>query len=348
MRPLREYDSCNSHSLLHTTHIGGKSGLVTDGGGDTTEKGGHLGTGLGESENVVNEEQHILSLLITEVLGDGKTGKSNSGSGTRGLVHLSEDYGSIQGCFLGHSRPLTKSDLGVTLKVDDTGLSHLVVQVVTLSSSLTDTGEDGVTTVSLGDVVDKLLDQDGFTDTGTTEKSNLSSTSVGGEEVDDLDTGLEDLGLGGLLDELRGVGVDGGVLDTLDRTTLVDGLTNDVHDSTERVSRERGTQKGAISPKSGGSDGDGDGSTSVDDLLASDETLGTVHGNGSDSVLTQVLGDLEDKSSSSSLSAELDLEGVQDRGEVVRVEVDIDDGTNDGLDGTGLNGSGGSVGSGRD
>jgi hypothetical protein len=33
---------------------------------------------------------------------------------------------------------------------------------------------------------------------------------------------------------------------------------------------------------------------------------------------------------------------------VVRVEVDIDDGTNDGLDGTGLNGSGGSVGSGRD
>lgn len=46
------------NTLLHTTHVDGKSGLVTDGRGDTTEKGGHLGTGLGETENVVNEEKH--------------------------------------------------------------------------------------------------------------------------------------------------------------------------------------------------------------------------------------------------------------------------------------------------
>jgi len=38
----------------------------TDGRGDTTKQGGHLGTGLSESENVVDEQQHILTLLITE------------------------------------------------------------------------------------------------------------------------------------------------------------------------------------------------------------------------------------------------------------------------------------------
>lgn len=53
-----------------------------------------------EPENVVNEEQHILSLLVSEVLGDRKTSKSDSGSSTGGLVHLSEN----------------ESDLGVTVE----------------------------------------------------------------------------------------------------------------------------------------------------------------------------------------------------------------------------------------
>jgi hypothetical protein len=56
-----------------------------------------------------------------------------------------------------------------------------------------------------------------------------------------------------------------------------------------------------------------------------------------------VLGDLEDKGSLGSTSLELNLEGVEDRGKVLGVEVDIDDGTNNGLDGTDLVRGGGSV-----
>jgi hypothetical protein len=48
--------SCDT--LLHLTHVDGKGGLVTDGGGDTTEQSRHLGTSLGKSENVIDEEQH--------------------------------------------------------------------------------------------------------------------------------------------------------------------------------------------------------------------------------------------------------------------------------------------------
>lgn len=51
---------------------------------------------MGESENVVDEEQHILSLLVSEVLGDGKTSKGDSGSGSWGLVHLTEDWESAR------------------------------------------------------------------------------------------------------------------------------------------------------------------------------------------------------------------------------------------------------------
>jgi peptide chain release factor 1 len=223
-----------------------------------------------------------------------------------------------------------------------------VVQVVTLTGALTDTGEYRVTTVGLGDVVDELLDEHSLADTGTAEETDLATTSVWGEEVDDLNTGLEDLGLGGLVDELGGVGVDGRELDALDLTTLVDGLTDDIHDTT------REDQQGVSdvetlaldSPEGSGADGDLDGGARVDDLLATYETVGTVHGNGADGVLSQVLGNLEDESAALGLGlalGELDFESVQDRGEVVRVEVDVDDGTNDGLDGTGLKVGGGGV-----
>ena len=79
----------------------------------------------------------FLVVGLLDLLSDGKTSKGDTGTGSRGLVHLTED----------------KSDLGLALEVDDTGLLHFVVQIVTLTSTLADTAEHGVTTVSLGDVV---------------------------------------------------------------------------------------------------------------------------------------------------------------------------------------------------
>jgi hypothetical protein len=168
--------SGGGNSFLEGTQIGSESGLVTDSGRDTSEKGGHFGASLGESEDVIDEQKHILVLFISEVLSDGETGKSDTGSGTWGLVHLSVDEGGLG---------------AVTLDIDDTGLNHFVVEIVTLTSSLSDTSEDGVTTMGLGDIVNKLHDEYGLTDTGTTEKSNLSSSSVGSKEINNLDTYIQ-------------------------------------------------------------------------------------------------------------------------------------------------------------
>ena len=111
------------HYVRWVPRGGGEGWLITDSRGDTTKQGRHLRTGLGELENVVNEQQHILTLLIAEILGDGEASQSDTSTGTRGLVHLTED----------------QSDLGVTLQVDDTCLNHLVVQVVSLTDALADT-----------------------------------------------------------------------------------------------------------------------------------------------------------------------------------------------------------------
>ena len=267
----------------------------------------------------------ILTLLVTEVLGDGKTSKSDTGTGTWGLVHLTED----------------ESDLGLAVELNDTGLLHFVVQIVTLTSTLTDTSEDRVTTVSLGDVVlwrlsaigkhvvwnrkayNELLNEDSLADTGTAEKTNLTTTGVRGEKVDNLDTSDKNLGRGGLVNELGGFGVNGGELGALDGTTLVNGVTSDVHDATETA----------------GTDGDHDGGTGVDDLAATDETLSTVHGNATDDVLTQMLlelvrqrrvaggqcgeayGDLENEL----LATVLGGNGVENGGQLLTVELDCEE-----------------------
>ena len=153
--------------------------------------------------------------------------------------------------------------------------------------------------MSLGDIVNELLNKHSLADTSTTKETDLATTGVRGEQVDDLDTRLEDLGGGRLVDERGRLCMDGAELVALDGAALVDGLANDVHDAAERLAADRNT----------------DGRASVDDLLATDETLGTVHGNGTDRVLAEVGGDLEDETTTVEVD---DLEGVEDGGEGFR------------------------------
>lgn len=164
--------------------------------------------------------------------------------------------------------------------------------------------------MGLGDVVDEFLNQHSLADTSTTEETNLATTGVGGKEIDDLDTSFQDLGSGGLVDECGGFGVNRRHLDTLDGATLVNGLTNNIHDTTQSCL----------------SDGNLNGSTGIDDLGTTDETLGTVHSNGTDRVLTEMGRDFQNEATTLEV---LDLEGIEDGREVVGVELDIDDGTND-------------------
>jgi len=170
--------SGGSNTLLEGTHIGGEGGLISDSGWDTSEKGGHLRASLGETEDVVDEKKHILVLLISEVLSDGESSETDTSSGTRGLVHLTVHEGGLGSGAIG---------------LDDTRLDHFVVKIISFTGSLTDASEDGETTMKFGDVVDKLHNQDGLADTGTTEKTNLTSFGVRSQKVDNLNTGDEQL-----------------------------------------------------------------------------------------------------------------------------------------------------------
>merc|ERR1719423_488704 len=163
--------------------------------------------------------------------------------------------------------------------------------------------------MGLGDVVNQFHDQDSLADTSASEETNLTSLGVGGKEIDNLDTSDKNLLLDAHVLELWSLGVDGLSLVSGNGTPLINGLTNDVDDSAKSLRSDR----------------DHDGVASVIDDLASDQTLGTVHGDGSDGVLSQMLGDLQDELG----LTVLDLEGIENLWESF-IELDVNDGTNDG------------------
>src|SRR5699024_2468248 len=75
-------------ALLQRAHLVGQRRLVTHGGGHAAEQRGDLLAGLGEAEDVVDEEQHVLLLDVTEVLRHRQRGQGDAQAGARRLVHL--------------------------------------------------------------------------------------------------------------------------------------------------------------------------------------------------------------------------------------------------------------------
>mmetsp|Transcript_32263 Transcript_32263/g.73162 ORF Transcript_32263/g.73162 Transcript_32263/m.73162 type:complete len:337 (-) Transcript_32263:274-1284(-) len=211
------------NTLLQPSHIGSEGGLVPDGRRDTAEQGRHLRTSLGEAEDIVDEKKDVLSLLVTEVLGDGESRQGNAGAGARRLVHLSVHKSGLAA--LGGPTGL--------IDLDDTSLNHLVVKIVSFTRALADSGEDRVSTVVHGDVVNELHDNDGLSDTGTSEESDLTALGVRREEIDDLDSGDENLLRLTLLGEGWRRPVEGGELLLAlgeDGSLLVDGFADDIDD----------------------------------------------------------------------------------------------------------------------
>ncbi len=246
-----------SDTLLHLAHLLGQSRLITHGGRYASEERRHLLSRLSEAENVVHEEEYVFAVtLITQGLGHGETRESHASASARHFVHLSE-----------HERGL----------IQNAGVLHFVIQVVTLAHALADTGEDRVTAVLSGDVVDQLLNEHGLTDTGAAEETDLSALNERSEEVHRLDTGLEDFRSGRLLGKGRGFLMNGALLRTRDRLLTIKSLTEHIEQAAERDLSHRYRDR----------------LTSVGDGQPAREALRILHRDGAHSVETHVLGHFE-------------------------------------------------------
>ena len=174
-------------ALLQVAHLGGQRRLVAHRRGHATQQGRYLRARLREAEDVVDEQEDVASLLVAEVLGHGQRREAHPLAGARRLVHLAEDHDGLR---------------------QDARLGHLAQEVVPLARALAHAGEDGVAAVLLGDVADQLLDDDRLAHAGAAEDADLAAALERGDQVDDLDAGLEDLRLGLHLVEGRRVPMD--------------------------------------------------------------------------------------------------------------------------------------------
>ncbi len=288
-------------ALLQVTHLGGQGGLIAHGRRDAAQQSRHFGAGLGEAEDVVDEQQHVLAFFVTEVFRDRQAGQGDAGAGAGRLVHLAVDQGA--------TRAFRRAVVGLRVGVD-VGLDHLVIEVVAFAGAFAHAGQNRITAVSLGDVVDQFLHRHGLADAGAAEQADLAALGVGAHQVDDLDARDQDFSSVGLLGERRGVAVDGAEDVRLDRALFVDRLADDVHDAAQGAGTDRNADRLA----------------GVAHGLTANEAFGGVHGDGADGVLTQVLGDFEHQALAGSLVD--GFQGVQDRRQFAG-ELDVDDGADD-------------------
>ena len=171
-------------ALFELAHVGAQRRLVADGAGHAAEQRGDLRVGLHEAENVVDEEDDVLAFLVAEIFGDGDAGQRDAGARAGRFVHLAV-----------HQRGFR----------DDARLGQLAIEVVALARALADAGEHRHAAVLLGDVVDEFENRDGLADAGAAEQTDLAAACERADEIEDLDAGLEDFRLGGLVGERRRV-----------------------------------------------------------------------------------------------------------------------------------------------
>src|SRR5947209_19692993 len=87
--------------------------------------------------------------------------------------------------------------------------------------------------MTLGDIIDQFLDDDGLAYTCTTKGANFSAFHKGSDQVDNLDAGLENLDVRGLIFQIRCGPVDWIVRRIFDFRLIVNRLALHVKDAPE-------------------------------------------------------------------------------------------------------------------
>ena len=154
-----------------------------------------------------------------------------------------------------------------------------MIEVIALARPFPHTGKDRIAAMLLGNVADEFHNDHGLAHAGAAEEADFAALNEGTDEVDDLDSGLEDLHLSGLVLEFRSRAMDGIGLFGLDGRQTVDGLACDADHAAQSFR----------------SDGYGNRRASIDDREAAGQTVRGGHGHGTDARGVEVLLDLEDE-----------------------------------------------------
>ena len=148
-----------------------------------------------------------------------------------------------------------------------------MVEVVTLTSTLTHTGEHGITAVLDGDVTDQFHHVYGLAYTGTTEQTDFTAFGERANQVDNLDAGFQQVVAASLFGERRCWTVNAPALFGVDRASFVNRVAQYVHDPAQGRFTDRY----------------GDGCARVDYVQTALQAFGGTHRNGTNYAVAQLL-----------------------------------------------------------
>src|SRR6185369_3772729 len=176
--------------------------------------------------------------------------------------------------------PINERDLrlGYVFIIDHPRLTHFEPEVISLASPLADTCKDRKPTVRLCDVIDEFLDQHRLADARAAKQPDLASAKEGLDQIDHLDSADKHLLVDSLILERRRVAMDRIPQLSLDRSKFVDGLADDIEDSTKRAVPDRHF----------------DLTSCVDGFHTAHHAIGGHHRDGSHTAFTEMLLDFAD------------------------------------------------------
>ena len=114
---------------------------------------------------------------------------------------------------------------------DNAGFDHFAQQVVTFTGTFTYSGKYGESVMFLGDIIDKFLDQYGFSHTGAAEQTDFTTFGIRFEQVDHFDTREKHLLHSCQILKFRGGPVNGIRTVAVESFHTVDRITDYVHQS---------------------------------------------------------------------------------------------------------------------
>ena len=223
--------------------------------------------------------------MITELLGYGQTRKRHRSTCPRRLIHLTIHQGGLTlgKLFLVDKRKIPLAffhGLAELLAIlDNARLEHISNQVITLTGTLTYSSEHRVAVVSLGNIVNQLHDKHSLSNTGTTEKTNLTTLHVRLEQVDHLDTGGKHLLVRRELIKLRSRTVDRISAFHVQFFHTINRLSDDIHHTA--LDLLSGRHQNWVACR--------------DNFQSTLQAVGVVHGYATNCVLTDMLLHLDDQ-----------------------------------------------------
>ncbi len=284
--------------FLQVSHVGRERRLIADRRGHTAEKRRDFRARLGEAEDIVDEEQHVLA-LVAEILGDRQACQRDAGARPRRLIHLTVDQSAFGA--LGGAAMLARIHIHL-------GFDHFVIKIVAFAGPLAHPGEHRIAAVRLGDIVDEFHDQNRFADPGASEEPDLAAFRVRRQKIDDLNAGRQDVRLGRLFGKGgRGL-MDGAPRRGFEGTQFVRRLADDIDDAAKARLADRHRNR----------------ASGIPDRLAAGEARGNIHRDAAHRILAKMLCDFEDQA----VAAIVGFERVEDFRQIA-VEFHIDDGADD-------------------